>query len=161
MYLKYWNFKLIIDIYLLLFTTKLFQPLGYNFPPLHCVKSIQIRSFSGPYFPVFELNTAIYFVNLGIQSEYREIRTRKNSVLGHFSRRVSIKFCIYIGKFHFTILSFQPDKIEAWHYFLRKSFLEEYGFRFSFNFSFVNTKPRPFLRIGETLSWPNTYVLFI
>ena len=28
----------------------------------------------------------IYFVNLRIQSEYRKIRTRKNSVFGHFSR---------------------------------------------------------------------------
>ena len=38
--------------------------------------------FSGPYFPVFGLNKEIYF---RIQSEYRKIRTRKNSVLGHFS----------------------------------------------------------------------------
>ena len=29
----------------------------------HCVKSVQIRSFSGPYFPVFGLNTEIYGVN--------------------------------------------------------------------------------------------------
>ena len=28
-----------------------------NFLPLHCVKSVQIRSFSGPYFPLFVLNT--------------------------------------------------------------------------------------------------------
>ena len=41
---------------------------------------------SGPYFPVFGLNTEIYFVNLRIQSEYRKIRTRNNSVFGHFSR---------------------------------------------------------------------------
>ena len=27
---------------------------------IHCVKSVQILSFSGPYFPVFELNTKIY-----------------------------------------------------------------------------------------------------
>ena len=40
--------------------------------------------FSGPYFPVFGLNTDIYGVNLRIQSEYRKIRTRKNSVFGHF-----------------------------------------------------------------------------
>ena len=33
--------------------------------------------FSGPYFPVFGLNTEIYGVNLHIQSEYRKIRTRK------------------------------------------------------------------------------------
>ena len=42
--------------------------------------------FSGPYFPVLGLNTEIYSVNLRIQSEYRKIRTRKNSVFGHFSR---------------------------------------------------------------------------
>ena len=52
----------------------------------HYVKSIQIRSFSGPYFPAFGLNIEIYGVNLRIQSEYRKIRTRKNSVFGHFSR---------------------------------------------------------------------------
>ena len=34
---------------------------------------------SGPYFPVFRLNTEIYSVNLRIQSEYRKIRTRNNS----------------------------------------------------------------------------------
>ena len=46
-----------------------------------------IRSFSGPYFPAFGLNTEIYGVNLNlrIQSEYRKIRTRKNSVSGPFS----------------------------------------------------------------------------
>ena len=53
----------------------------------HYVKSIQIRSFSGPYFLVFEVNTERYSVSLHIQSEYREIRTRINSVFGHFSRR--------------------------------------------------------------------------
>ena len=42
----------------------------------HCVKVVQIRSFSGPYFPAFGLNTEIYGVN----------RDQKNSVFGHFSR---------------------------------------------------------------------------
>ena len=41
---------------------------------------------SGPYFPVFGLNTEIYSLNLRIQYEYRKIRTRNNSVLWHFSR---------------------------------------------------------------------------
>ena len=45
--------------------------------------------FSGLYFPVFGLNTEIYEVNLRIQSEYRKIRTRKNTIFGHFSRSVS------------------------------------------------------------------------
>ena len=51
----------------------------------HCVKSVQIRSFSGPYFPVFGLNAEIYEVNLRIQSKYGKMQTRKNSVFGHFS----------------------------------------------------------------------------
>ena len=41
--------------------------------------------FSGPYFPVFKLNTEIYPVNTRIQ-KYRKIRARKNSVFGHCSR---------------------------------------------------------------------------
>ena len=41
---------------------------------------------SGPYFPLFGLNTEIYFVNIRIQFEYRKIWTRNNSVFGHFSR---------------------------------------------------------------------------
>ena len=36
---------------------------------------------SGPYFPVFGLNTEIYEENLRIQSEYRKIRTRVRSIL--------------------------------------------------------------------------------
>ena len=38
--------------------------------------------FSGPYFPVFGLNTEIYGVNLRIKSKYRKLWTRKNSVFG-------------------------------------------------------------------------------
>ena len=45
---------------------------GLNF---HCVKSVQIRSF-------------LWLVFSCIQSEYRKVRTRKNSVFGHFSRSV-------------------------------------------------------------------------
>ena len=43
-------------------------------------------AISGPYFPVFGLNTEIYSGNLCIQSEYWKIRTRNNSVFEHFSR---------------------------------------------------------------------------
>ena len=66
----------------------------------HYVKSAQIRSFFGPYFPLFELNTEIYFANLCIQSENKKIRTRKNSVFGHFLQCVqscSIKIAVYKG----------------------------------------------------------------
>ena len=43
---------------------------------------------SGPYFPVFGLNTEFYSVNLRIQSKYGKIGTRKNSEFGHFSHSV-------------------------------------------------------------------------
>ena len=43
-------------------------------------------ALSGPYFPAFGPNTEIYGGNLHIQSKYGKIRTRKNSVFGHFSR---------------------------------------------------------------------------
>ena len=52
----------------------------------HCVKSVQIWSFTCPYFPVLGLNTEIYGINLRIQLRYWKIRTRKNSVFGHFAR---------------------------------------------------------------------------
>ena len=41
--------------------------------------------FSGSYFSGFGLNTRIFSVNRGTQSEYREMRIRKNSVFGDFS----------------------------------------------------------------------------
>ena len=46
--------------------------------PCHFVKSGRIRSFPGPYFPAFGLNTEIYSVNVRIQSVCGEITTRKN-----------------------------------------------------------------------------------
>ena len=51
----------------------------------HCVKSVHIRSFSGPYSLAFGLNTEIYFVSLRIQSECI-IVDHKSSEYGHFSR---------------------------------------------------------------------------
>ena len=48
--------------------------------------------FSGPYFPVFGLNTKRCSVSLRIQSECAKIWTKKNFVFGHFSR--SVELCI-------------------------------------------------------------------
>ena len=42
----------------------------------HCVKSVRIRSYSGPHFPAFGLNTERYSVSLRIQSECGKMRTR-------------------------------------------------------------------------------------
>ena len=43
----------------------------------HCVNSVRIQSFSGPYFPAFGLNPERHGVSLCIQSKCRKIRTRK------------------------------------------------------------------------------------
>ena len=83
-------------------------------------KVSKYRVVSGPYFPVFGLNTEIYGINFRIQSEYRKIRTRNNSVFGHFSRSVCmciftclyvrgcvhIYICIYISVFSFDLSIF-------------------------------------------------------
>ena len=41
----------------------------------HCVKSFRIRSYSGPHFPAFGLNTERYGVSVRIQSKCKKIRT--------------------------------------------------------------------------------------
>ena len=42
----------------------------------HCVQSVRIWSCSGPYFPVFGVNTERHSVSLLVQSECGEMRTR-------------------------------------------------------------------------------------
>ena len=69
-------FTIFLIFYLLL------QYLFFNLSFIQCVKSVQIRSFSSPYFPAYGLTTR----TLRIQSECGKIRTRKNSVFWHFSR---------------------------------------------------------------------------
>ena len=44
-----------------------------------CVKIICIRSYSGPHFPTFGLNTERYSVSLRVQSECGKMRTRITS----------------------------------------------------------------------------------
>ena len=50
----------------------------------HCVKSVRIRSFSGPHFPIFVLNAEIYSVNFCIQCECEKTRTRKTPNMDTF-----------------------------------------------------------------------------
>ena len=47
-----------------------------------CLKSVRIRSFSGPYFPIFGLNTERYCASFRIQSECGKIQTRKTPNTG-------------------------------------------------------------------------------
>ena len=60
----------------------------FNHEVTHCVKSVQIRGYFWSVFPVFGLNTKICEVNLRVPSKYKKMRTRNNSVFGHFSRSV-------------------------------------------------------------------------
>ena len=79
----------------------------------HCVKSAQIRIFSGPYFPAFRLNTERYFVSLRIQSECRKIQTRKNFVFGLYSRNICLfqwlETCwFHLAKLKLYLFKFYP-----------------------------------------------------
>ena len=77
-------------------------------------KVSQYGIFSGPYFPVFGLNTEICGVNLCIQSEYGKIRTTKNSVFGLFIH--SVFYCLNISVnikylvFFLVMLMTQPNQ---------------------------------------------------
>ena len=42
----------------------------------HCVKSVRIRSYSGPHFPAFGLNMERYSISLRVQSECGKMRTK-------------------------------------------------------------------------------------
>ena len=53
------------------------QPICIFSEKPHCVKSVRSRSFFGPYFPTFLLNTERCSVSFCIQSKYGKIRTRK------------------------------------------------------------------------------------
>ena len=55
-----------------------------NFDSKHCLKSVRIRSFTGPHLPAFRLNTESYRVNIRIQSECGNT-DQKNFEHGHVS----------------------------------------------------------------------------
>ena len=79
---SYWVSPPVIDNYCLL-----------DLIDLHCVKCVRIRSYSGPYFPAFGLNTERYGVSLRIQFEWGKIRTRitPNTETFHTALAIHIK----------------------------------------------------------------------
>ena len=58
---------------------------------VHCVKSVCIRSFSGPYFPTFGLNTERYRIS-PIQSERGKILTGETPDTNTFHAVVVLVF---------------------------------------------------------------------
>ena len=72
-----------------------FSPFGsYECPP-YCEKIVRIRSFSGPYFSVFELNTKIYSVNLISLTEWGKLRTKKTLNMDTFQAIPYVSFFLF------------------------------------------------------------------
>ena len=57
-------------------TTSIPNQFSLSIPAEQSVKSVCIRSYSGPYFLAFGLNTERYRVSLSIQFKCRKTRTR-------------------------------------------------------------------------------------
>ena len=66
---------------------KFFDPNFVNLLICHCEKSVRIRSYSGPYFPAFGLNTERYSYSVRM----RENTDQNTSEYGHFLPSASIK----------------------------------------------------------------------
>ena len=75
---------------------------------LHCLKSVRIRIFSGPYFHTFGLYTERYSVFLRIQSECGKIRTKKTPNMDTFHTVLCVKIIEMLGEvariFSYTLL---------------------------------------------------------
>ena len=69
------------------FKYRIHKNLVYKFQ-CHWVKSVQIRSYFWSVFSCIRTEYGNLLHNLRIQSEYKKIRTRNNSVFGHISRCV-------------------------------------------------------------------------
>ena len=81
---------------------KLFQPYWFQTKVLnlwkHCLKSVQIQSYFWSVFSCIrtEDGDSVFSPNtVRIQSKYRKILTRNNSVFGHFSHSVTIRWQQY------------------------------------------------------------------
>ena len=74
----------------------------------YCVKSVRIRSYSGPHFPAFGLNTERYGISLRTQSECGKMRTRTtpNTDAFHAVQNHLLSWVIFFRLTHiFIILS--------------------------------------------------------
>ena len=110
---------------------------------LHWVKSVRIRSYSGPYFPVFRLNTE---VSLCIQSEWEKIRTRVTPITDSFyavwfsqESNLNLKNALFRNSLFYCKLSFL-------HKSAKPSFLDNFPFLLicfipSFILQFKKTHP--------------------
>ena len=95
------------------------------FPNFHWVKSVHIRSYSGPHFLAFGLNTERYSVSLCIQSKCEKVQTRitPNTDTFHavfeiqrYYQNELIREIIYIilskmGRMYWTLMTINQKKL--------------------------------------------------
>ena len=82
----------------------------------HCVKSVRIRSYSGPYFPTFGLNTEGYSLSLRIQSEHGKIRTRitPNTDTFYALKVLTKSLKTFFDEVHFIVSLFYQNSIRKY-----------------------------------------------
>ena len=66
----------------------------WDYHELHCVESVQLQSF-------------FWFAFSGIRSEYGKIRTRKNSIVGHFSHSANEAWYNHAGSRNYKSPTFK------------------------------------------------------
>ena len=69
----------------------------------HCVKSVLIRSYYGPHFPAFGLNTEIRSMS-PYSVQMRENVDQNNSEYGHFLRSDTLYACNHIYNGFYTVI---------------------------------------------------------
>ena len=77
----------------------------------HWVKSVRIRSFFDPYFPVFGLNAERYSVFFRIQSECGKIRTRKTPNTYNFYTVKTSEFLLFSWCFYSSVLTMLTNEL--------------------------------------------------
>ena len=83
--------------------------------------SVRIRSFSGPSFPAFGLNTERYGISLHIQSEYGKIRTRKTP---NTDTLYAVNSCsLYVRQTKRLVVILLMNKLNSWIIFVSASWL--------------------------------------
>ena len=87
----------------------------YFYHLLHCVISVRIRNYSGPYFSAFVLNTERYGVSLPIQSEYWKMQTRITPNTDTFHAVLVFNFSIISVDFRIMQTKFQKDDHSSIH----------------------------------------------
>ena len=96
---------------LILFFCQRVQYWNREYNMTHSVKSVRIRSYSGPYFRAFGLNTERYGVYLRIQSKCGKIRTRIIPKTDTFRAVTNIALHSYVSDRWDKVFKNGPSKI--------------------------------------------------